>query len=64
MALTSLKIKSISGPPDKNQFKKFDSNGLFLLVENNYSRLWRLRYKYAGKHQEMAMGKAISVPPK
>ncbi|MEW7979439.1 MAG: integrase arm-type DNA-binding domain-containing protein [Candidatus Sedimenticola endophacoides] len=47
---------------DKNQIKKSDGNGLFLLVKSNGSKLWRLRYKYAGKHQEMALGKYPTVP--
>ena len=63
MALTALEIKSVSCPPDKNQIKKFDIKYLFLLAKNNDSKLWRLRYKYAGKHQEMALGKYPSVPP-
>ena len=62
MALTALEVKSISCPPDKNQIKKSDGNGLFLLVKSNGSKLWRLRYKYAGKHQEMALGKYPTVP--
>ena len=58
MALTALEIKSVSCPPDKNQIKKFDIKYLFLLAKSNDSKLWRLRYKYAGKHQEMALGKS------
>ncbi len=54
--LTAQEIKSISCPPDKKQIKKSDGNGLFILVKNNNSKLWRFRYKYAGKHQEMALG--------
>lgn len=54
--LTAQEVKSIGCPPDKNQIKKSDGKGLFLLVKNNNSKLWRLRYKYAGKHQEMALG--------
>ncbi len=54
--LTAQEVKSIACPPDKNQIKKSDGKGLFLLVKNNNSKLWRLRYKYAGKHQEMALG--------
>ena len=61
MALTVLEIKSISCPSDKKQIKKSDGNGLFLLVKNNNSKLWRLRYKYAGKHQEMALGKYPTI---
>ena len=61
MALTALEIKSISCPSEKKQIKKSDGNGLFLLVKNNNSKLWRLRYKYANKHQEMALGKYPTV---
>lgn len=61
MALTALEIKHISCPSDKNQIKKYDGNGLFLLVKINNSKLWRMRYKYAGKHQEMALGKYPTV---
>lgn len=61
MALTVREIKSISCPPDKNQIKKSDGKGLFLLIKNNDSKLWRFRYKYADKHQEMALGKYPTV---
>lgn len=54
--LTAQEIKSIKCPADKNQIKKYDGKGLFILVKSNNSKLWRLRYKYAGKHQEMALG--------
>ncbi|SBT17714.1 Putative prophage CPS-53 integrase [Marinomonas gallaica] len=54
--LTAQEVKSISCPPEKNQIKKSDGKGLFILVKSNNSKLWRLRYKYAGKHQEMALG--------
>ena len=40
MALTALEIKSITCPNDKDQIKKSDSNGLFLLIKNNNSKLW------------------------
>jgi len=54
--LTAQEIKSITCPSDKKQIKKSNGKGLFILVKNNNSKLWRLRYKYAGKHQEMALG--------
>ena len=57
MSLTALDVKNITCPVDKKQIKKSDGNGLFLLVKSNNSKLWRLRYKFAGKHQEMALGK-------
>lgn len=61
MALTAQEVKSISCPSDKAQIKKLDGNGLFLLVKSNGSKLWRFRYKYAGKHQEMALGKYPTI---
>lgn len=61
MALTVREIKSLSCPPDKKQIKKSDGNGLFLLIKNNNSKLWRFRFKYADKHQEMALGKYPTV---
>lgn len=64
MPLTALEIKSISCPPEQKQIKKFDANGLFLLVKSSGSKLWRFRYQYAGKHQELALGKYPSVPLK
>ena len=57
MVLTALEIKSLSCPENKKQIKKSDGNGLFLLVKSNGSKLWRMRYKYASKHQDMALGK-------
>lgn len=61
MALTALEIKSLSCPENKKQIKKSDGNGLFLLVKSNGSKLWRMRFKYASKHQEMALGKYPTV---
>jgi len=57
MKLTALEVKSIICPDDKKQIKKSDGNGLFLLVKSNGSKLWRMRFKYASKHQELAFGK-------
>ena len=57
MKLTALEVKSIICPDDKKQIKKADGNGLFLLVKSNGSKLWRMRFKYASKHQELAFGK-------
>ena len=61
MALTALEIKSISCPENKKQIKKSDGNGLFLLVKSNNSKLWRMRFKYALKHQEMALGRYPTI---
>lgn len=61
MPLTAQEVKNISCPDDKAQIKKSDGNNLFLLVKNGGSKLWRLRFRHAGKYQEMALGKYPSV---
>lgn len=61
MPLTAQEVKNISCPKDKTQIKKSDGNNLFLLVKKNDSKLWRLRFRHAGKHQEMALGKYPSI---
>jgi len=61
MKLTALEVKSFSCPEGKKQAKKTDGNGLFLLVKSNSSKFWRFRYKFATKHQEMALGKYPSI---
>jgi len=61
MPLTVLEVKNISCPDDKSQIKKSDGNNLFLLVKKCGSKLWRLRFRYAGKYQEMALGKYPSI---
>ena len=57
MSLTDKAIRSSSCPKDKKSKKIFDGNGLYLLVNITGSKLWRMRYKYSGKHQELALGK-------
>ena len=57
MPLTAAKVKNFSCPEGKKQTKIFDGNGLFLLVKINGSKLWRFRFKYANKYQEIALGK-------
>ena len=62
MALTALAVKLATCPKGQAQCKKSDGNGLYLLVKSTGSKLWRLRYKYAGKHQELALGKYPTIP--
>jgi integrase len=53
MTLTVTKINS-SKPLDK-PYKLADSGGLYLLVHNNGSKYWRLKYRYAGKEKLLAL---------
>jgi len=62
MPLTALEIKSICCPEDKKQIKKFDGNGLFLLIKSNGSKLWRMRYKFSSTHKEIALGQYPTIP--
>ena len=61
MPLTIQEIKNLSCPNDKSQIKRSDGNNLFLLVKNGGSKLWRFRFRHAGKYQEMALGKYPSI---
>ncbi|RCW20512.1 integrase [Vibrio parahaemolyticus] len=57
MALTDKTIRATSCPENKKSKKLFDGNGLYLLINKTGSKLWRMRYKYSNKHQELALGK-------
>lgn len=61
MPLTVQEVKNISCPDGKSQIKRSDGNNLFLLVKSSGSKLWRLRFRHAGKYQEMALGKYPSI---
>lgn len=62
MALTALEVKRLTCPEGKKQIKKSDGNGLNLLVKSNGSKLWRLRYRFNGKYQELALGQYPTIP--
>lgn len=42
--------------------KLSDGGGLFLLVQPNGSKLWRLAYRYAGKQKLISFGAYPAVP--
>ena len=52
--LTSTKVQDAVGK--KSPYKLFDGGGLFLLVNPNGSRYWRLKYQYKGKEKLLALG--------
>jgi len=59
--LTAQQVKGLQCPQDKKQIKRHDTMGLFILVKSNGSKLWRFRYKFAKKHQELALGKYPTI---
>lgn len=52
--LTAVAIRN-AAPAAKPQ-KLFDGGGLFLLVQPNGSRYWRLKYRFAGKERLLSFG--------
>lgn len=54
MPLTDLAVKNAE-PRDK-AYKLSDSQGLFLLVNPNGAKYWRLKYRFAGKEKLLALG--------
>ena len=54
MALSAIQIKSAKAT-DK-PIKLSDGGGLFLLVQPNSAKYWRLAYRFAGKQKTLALG--------
>lgn len=42
--------------PQEKPFKLSDSLGLFILIQPNGSRLWRMKYRYGGKEKLLSFG--------
>ncbi|HBN5387267.1 TPA: integrase arm-type DNA-binding domain-containing protein [Citrobacter freundii] len=59
MALSDVKVRSAK--PREKSYKLSDSDGLVLLVHHNGSKYWRLRYKFGGKENMLALGKYPEV---
>jgi integrase len=59
MALTEIKIKNTKSK-DK-PYKLPDGEGLYLLVQPTGSKLWRMKYRFAGKESVLAIGKHPTV---
>ncbi|KAB7683162.1 tyrosine-type recombinase/integrase [Plesiomonas shigelloides] len=54
MALTDIKIKTAK-PKDK-PYKLADGEGMYLLVNTNGAKYWRMKYRIAGKEKILAIG--------
>lgn len=52
--LTDAKIRAAS--PQQRPVKLFDGGGLYLLVNPNGSRYWRMKYRFAGREGKLAFG--------
>lgn len=54
MALTDIKARR--APPGERDYKLADEKGLHLLVRPGGSKLWRLKYRFAGKEKLLSFG--------
>ena len=54
MALTDVAVKAAKGK--EKPYKLSDGAGMFLLVNRDSSRWWRLKYRYGGKEKLLALG--------
>jgi len=61
MALTDVKIKQTVCPVGKKQIKLYDADGLYVQINSSGSKLWRLKYKLAGKEKLLALGRYPDV---
>ena len=54
MPLNDTKIRNLK--PRENPYKVFDGGGLHIVVTPRGSRLWRLKYRIAGKEKLLPTG--------
>ncbi len=55
MALSDTAIRSAKGK--EKPYKLFDDGGLFMTVCPSGGKLWRQKYRFAGKEQQLTIGK-------
>ncbi|HEU4854079.1 MAG TPA: Arm DNA-binding domain-containing protein [Nitrosospira sp.] len=60
MKLTDAAVRK--SKPEPKPFKMTDGGGLFLSVQPNGSKYWRLAYRFAGKQKLLALGVYPDVP--
>src|SRR5688572_28959970 len=60
--LTDKQIRDAA--PSPKPYKVYDERGLFLLVTPTGGRLWRFKYRYAGREKVLALGQYPDVPLK
>ena len=59
MPLTEHQAKNAK--PREQAYKLADARGLFLLVQRNGARLWRMKYRYGGKEKLLSFGACPGV---
>lgn len=64
MPLTDPACKNATCPPGKARERYSDSGGLYLEVTTAGTKLWRWKYRFAGKEKRLALGAYPDVPLK
>jgi integrase len=59
MALTDTRVRNAK--PQQKPYKLSDTEGLFLFITPAGGKLWRLKYRFAGKEKLLALGKYPQV---
>lgn len=59
MALTEITIRNAK--PGPKPLKLFDDKGMFLLIQPSGGKLWRLKYRFAGKEKKLSLGRYPDV---
>ena len=54
MALTDTRVRNAK--PKRKAYKLSDGGGMYLLVNPDGGRYWRLDYRFAGKRRTLALG--------
>ena len=54
MALTDVKVKTAK--PKEKPYKLADGGGMYLLINANGSKYWRMKYRFAGKEKMLSIG--------
>jgi len=54
MALSDTAIRNAK--PQEKQYKLHDEGGLFMIVRPSGGKLWRLKYRFQGKEQQLTIG--------
>ncbi|HET6893357.1 MAG TPA: integrase arm-type DNA-binding domain-containing protein, partial [Pyrinomonadaceae bacterium] len=49
-------VRCSSAKPQSKPYKLFDEKGMFLLVQPNGGKYWRMKYRFGGKEKLLALG--------
>ena len=61
MMLNARKVEAAKGK--EKSYKLFDGGGLYLQVEPNGSRYWRMKYRFAGKEKRLFIQQSHLLMP-